>query len=126
MRSGETMGKVSLVGLEFRGNHGVYPEERRLGSRFVVDVDLEFDFSELHDDVKRTVNYASVYEWIAHEITQTSHQLIETLAQTLADQLMKGYPQLEGVRVRVHKPQAPLTGVFQDVWAEVTSKRDLP
>ncbi|MGB9805063.1 dihydroneopterin aldolase, partial [Desulfofundulus sp.] len=33
------MDRVILKGMEFYGYHGVLPEERRMGQRFIVDVE---------------------------------------------------------------------------------------
>ncbi len=37
------MDKISLNRMTFYGYHGVIPEERTLGQRFIVDVDLLLD-----------------------------------------------------------------------------------
>lgn len=50
-------------------------------------------------------------------------RLIETLADQIAERLWQSYPQLEALTVRVHKPQAPLPGLFDDVYVEVDRRR---
>jgi 7,8-dihydroneopterin aldolase/epimerase/oxygenase len=117
------MGKVALIGLEFHGRHGVFAEETRLGARFVVDVEMEFVFANIPDRVTETVDYSAVYASVQDEVAVRRYYLIEVLANTIAERLMLEQPRLERLMVRVHKPHAPLPGVFRDVYAEVSRER---
>ncbi len=117
------MSKVALVGLEFFGRHGVFAEEATLGARYLVDVELEFDFKDIPDTLESTVDYGKVFARVEQEVTQTRHKLIEHLADTLARALLLEHTRLGRVTVRVHKPQAPLPGIFRDVYAEVIRER---
>ena len=40
------MDKIYVNQMEFYGYHGVFPEETKLGQRFVVDVIVETDLSK--------------------------------------------------------------------------------
>lgn len=112
-------GKVVLRGLEFHGRHGVYEEELRFGARFVVDLELEWDFSGLSDHIDATVNYALVYDSVRHEVTEKRFKLIEVLAERIAERILSEHSRLKRATVRVHKPHAPIPGIFRDVYAEV-------
>lgn len=37
------MDKVFFRGMQFYAYHGVYPEENRLGQRFIIDLELGLD-----------------------------------------------------------------------------------
>ncbi|WP_339094980.1 dihydroneopterin aldolase [Deinococcus sp. VB343] len=113
------MTKIVLQGLEFHAHHGVFATEGVLGARFVVDAELHYPFAGIADDLDEAVNYASAYAAIREEVTEKTHQLIEVLADRVADRLLNDFPRLERVRVRVHKPFAPLPGIFRDVCAEL-------
>ncbi|GEM49206.1 dihydroneopterin aldolase [Deinococcus cellulosilyticus] len=119
----QPLGKVVLSGLEFHGRHGVFQEETRLGARFVVDAELFFDFAGIPDDVESTIDYSKVYLTVQDEVTAKRYYLIEVLANTIADRLMMEHPRLQRLLIRVHKPHAPLPGVFRDVYAEVERVR---
>lgn len=112
--------RVVLEGLEFYARHGVYDTEAVLGARFVVDAELHYDFAGLPDELEQAVNYAAVYESIRQEVTETRVQLIEVLADRVARRVLREQPRLKRVTVRVHKPFAPIPGVFRDVYAELT------
>ncbi|KZV48992.1 dihydroneopterin aldolase family protein [Dorcoceras hygrometricum] len=55
--------KLILRGLKFHGYHGVYPEERVLGQKFLVDVDAWMDLQAAgnSDDISDTVSYTTIY-----------------------------------------------------------------
>ena len=118
------MGRVVLEGLEFHARHGVYETEAALGARFVIDAELHWPFAGISDELGAAVNYAAAYDAICEEVTGQRHQLIEVLADRIARRLLRDHPRLEAVTVRVHKPFAPLPGVFRDVYAELTLRRD--
>ncbi|SEJ92194.1 dihydroneopterin aldolase [Deinococcus reticulitermitis] len=118
------MSHVALRGLEFHAFHGVYGAEAELGARFTVDAELHYPFAGRPDDLDATVNYAAAYAAIREEVTERRHLLIETLADRIGRRLLSDFPPLTRVRVRVHKPFAPLPGIFQDVYAELELGRE--
>ncbi len=124
--SGPSTSRVVLEGLEFHARHGVYDTEAVLGARFVVDAELHYDFAGLPDDLSAAVNYAAVYSVIQEEVTGQRHQLIEVLTDRVARRILRDQPRLARVTVRVHKPFAPLPGVFRDVYAELTLEQTPP
>ncbi|AWN23411.1 dihydroneopterin aldolase [Deinococcus irradiatisoli] len=112
-------GRVVLSGLAFHGRHGVYQEESVFGARFVVDAELYYEFADIADELPQAVNYAAVYDLISGIVTGERWQLLEALAGRLARAVLAEQPRLSAVTVRVHKPHAPLPGVFEDVFAEL-------
>jgi len=117
--------RIILEGMVFYGYHGVNPEERELGQRFVVDLDLEKDLSAagLSDDLTQTVNYASAYKLAREVVEGQPCNLIETVAELLATVLLSRLS-IDGVRVRVRKPWAPVKGsVLDSVAVEIVRKR---
>jgi len=117
------LGRIVLEGLEFYGRHGARPEESRLGARFVVDVEMEVAFEGRGDRLEATVDYAAVYARVAAAVGGRRFYLIEALAEHIAEMLLEEFSNLEAVRIRVHKPHAPIPGVFRDVYAEVERRR---
>jgi dihydroneopterin aldolase len=116
---------VALRGLRARGNHGVLEREREEGQLFVVDVVLRLDTRPAAetDDLTRTVHYGEVAEEVTALIAGDPVDLIETLAQRIADQCLKRDPVRE-VEVTVHKPDAPITVPFADVAVTIRRSGD--
>lgn len=110
------MDRIELKGLRVRGFHGVYEFERRQGQDFVVDVSLglSLDRAAATDDVADTVHYGELASRLAQVVAGEPVNLLETLASRLLDVCMseKGVNQ---ATVTVHKPQAPIEQVFNDV-----------
>ncbi|CAN1133877.1 Dihydroneopterin aldolase 2 [Linum perenne] len=55
--------KLVLRGLKFHGFHGVKPEERSLGQKFVIDVDAWMDLQPAgnSDQLVDTISYTDIY-----------------------------------------------------------------
>lgn len=55
--------KLILRGLKFHGYHGVKAEERKLGQKFLVDVDAWMDLlpAGKSDNLSDTVSYTDIY-----------------------------------------------------------------
>lgn len=117
------MDKIILQGMEFYGYHGVLPEERSLGQRFIVDLELELDLRPAGrtDNLELTVNYARVYELVESVVRGKPRRLIESVAEDIASALMEQFP-VAASTVRVKKPQAPVHGHF--TWMAVEIRRD--
>lgn len=117
---------IRLHNAVFYAYHGNQHEERHLGGKFHVDVEMETDFSDAaeHDRLVETVNYEQIYNLVQDIITNQKFNLIETVAKRIADSIMDAYPQVQGVIVRVRKPGAPIKGVADYVEAEVRETRN--
>jgi 7,8-dihydroneopterin aldolase/epimerase/oxygenase len=108
--------RITLTGLRVRGHHGVYPEERRDGQDFVLDVTLWLDTAQAaeSDDVSDTVHYGRLADRLAGVVAGEPVNLLETLAARLAASCLH-YHRVRGCEVTVHKPQAPIAQQFTDV-----------
>jgi dihydroneopterin aldolase len=116
--------RILLTGLTVRGNHGVFDFERRDGQDFVVDVELELDTAPAarSDDVADTVHYGELASALAAVIGGEAVNLLETLAQRLADVCL-GDERVQVATVTVHKPQAPIPQQFGDVAVTIRRTR---
>lgn len=118
--------KIQLRNLTFYANHGVNPEERALGQRFVVDVTLFLDLRAAGqtDDLSRTINYAEAFKLIRGVVEGTPRALIEAVAEDIAAVLLS-HTLARRVMVRVAKPWAPVKGmVAGDVAVEIERTRE--
>lgn len=119
---------IEVTGIRARGFHGVFPEERRDGQDFVVDIGIEADLSAAgaSDDLADTVNYAHVAALVVARIEGEPFDLIERLAAVIAEDVLadEGARLLvDAVTVTVHKPQAPVGVAFGDVTVRVRRER---
>lgn len=116
--------KVSLQNIRLYGYHGATNNERELGQRFEVDVEITADLSDAvtHDEMKRTINYEQVFKLVESEVVHERYHLLETLADRLARDIVEKFGALE-VLVRIRKPSVPIAGAIDHVQVEVVHKR---
>ncbi len=107
------MDTVFLEGMQFYGYHGVNPEERSLGQRFLVDVELSTDLHTAgeSDDLNDTINYSAVYKRIRALVEGAPRSLIEAVAEDIAMILLNEFSAI-GVIVTVRKPEVALRGAM--------------
>jgi len=119
------MDKMIISRMEYYGRHGVFEEERRLGQRFYVGLELEMDLSAagLTDDLTQAVNYAEVHETVKGVVEGESVQLIEALAERIASAVLRTYTRVDAATVRVTKPHPPFDIHFEGVTVEIRRSR---
>jgi ribosomal protein L19E len=68
--------RISLENISLYGYHGASANERELGQRFEIDVDIIADLSEAvaTDDMKKTVNYEKVYRLVESEVVNEKYR----------------------------------------------------
>eukprot|EP00884_Botryococcus_braunii_P017846 jgi/Botrbrau1/4745/Bobra.0137s0017.1 len=122
---GNWQDKIIMKGLEFYGYHGCLPEEKRLGQKFVVDATLYCSLRQagLSDTLSHSVDYAAVYKQIRQKVEGNSRDLIETLAEDIASQILAVHAGVHSVQVAVHKPHVALPGSFHTVGVEILRSR---
>ena len=115
---------IRIEGIEAFGYHGVFPEEKREGQTFVVDVDIETSFDEAiaHDDVAYTVDYGVVAKRVAEIIQGEPADLIETVCDRIVTMVLS-LERVKATRVTIHKPQAPIAVPFAGV--SVSRRREV-
>lgn len=115
------MDTISISGIRARGHHGVLDFERQHGQQFVVDVEMAVDVrpATADDDLRLTVDYSAVAAQVVSIVTGPPVDLIETLAERIAERV-KQFPGVEQVTVNVHKPDAPVGELFDDVVVRIT------
>ena len=114
---------VELRGLEIAGAHGVEEHERATPQPFVYDLWLEVPDAALSDRIEDTVDYREVVSCVRAVSGSRQFQLLEVMAATVAEALLAQF-ELEGVRVRVRKPQVELEAPA--AWTAATVARRRP
>jgi len=116
---------IRLNQMVFYGFHGVHDEERRLGQRFIVSVELYTD--EEKDSTIRTledtVDYTKVYDDIKSVMESRQFLLLESCANTIADKILEDFDLVEKVKIRIQKPSVPIQGILENAEIEISRKR---
>lgn len=112
---------ISLEGLHVFGYHGVEEEEKRLGQLFLYDVELDIGDRGITDRLDDAIDYSHVAAVIREISSERRFDLIEALANVLADRLMEQFQPLH-LKLRIRKPQVKPAGLTVD-FAAVTVER---
>lgn len=115
--------ELSVLGIECWAHHGVFEHEKTDGQRFLVDLVLGVDTrpAAASDDLQDTVDYGSLVTSVKAAVEREPVDLIETVAQRIADVCLDG--RVEWCRVTLHKPDAPIDATFTDVTLTIFRKR---
>lgn len=104
------MDYILIENLTLFANHGVLPEENRLGQKFVLSGKLYLDTSiaASNDDINQTVNYAEICAMITEFTKANTCKLIETAIEQIANEILMNYPLIKSVELTLRKPWAPI------------------
>lgn len=86
---------------------GVWEWERQIKQSVILDLDMASDNrrAAATDTIEDTLNYKAVAKHLIEYVEGTQFQLVETLAEKIAEILLKEF-KLKWVRVRVNKKGA--------------------
>ncbi|MCD4818250.1 MAG: dihydroneopterin aldolase [Candidatus Cloacimonetes bacterium] len=117
--------RINLNEMVFFGYHGVHPEERKLGQRFIVDFSYETDYSHkrLHH-ISDTVDYSEVFDIIKNTMENEEHHLLENCANSLLDNIFVTFPKIIKAYVCITKPSVPIKGILASIEVEVERERE--
>jgi dihydroneopterin aldolase len=100
---------IELAGIVVFGHHGYLEEERRLGQRFLVDVEVDVDdVATRSDRIEDTVDYRRIAQLVREVFTGDERLLLEALAGATADRILERFHEVRSARVRVRKPDVVL------------------
>lgn len=118
----EQYDKISIKNLEVFANHGVFPEENRLGQKFLVTATLYTDTRNagMKDDLTQSIHYGIVSQKITDFLQKHTYQLIETAAEQLVQELLLHTEHLQAVTLELKKPWAPVGLPLETVSVTIT------
>ena len=100
---------ISLRGLRFFADHGIFEEEKRVGNAFGVDI--EMDCTAVDGDsisISQTINYAEAFE-VVEAAFMEREDILENCALKIARRLKERFALLQGVSISIQKLQPPIT-----------------
>jgi len=117
--------RILLHGIEFYGYHGVSEQERIIGHRFSVDVELTIDLRSAgqSDQLECTIDYGEVCRRVVAVGSGEPVRLIEAVAERIANECLSLSDRAEAVRVRVRKLLPPVPSVVAAAEVEIYRTR---
>lgn len=113
--------QIHIKNLEIFAHHGVFPEENKLGQKFLVSATLYTGTRQAgkHDDLTQSIHYGEVSQMITEYLQQHTWKLLETVVENLAEEMLLTIPRLEAVRLELKKPWAPVGLPLETVSVEI-------
>ena len=115
------MDSIILNGMHVQCHLGITEEERVQAQEVIVDLRLSVDMGRARevDHIDHTVNYSTVHQSILKLLGSRSWNLLETVAEAVADTLLQTFP-IQQLTVRVQKPSALIQKHVDWVGVEIT------
>ena len=101
------MDKIFLTDMRIDTVIGIWEWERKIRQTVAVDLEMSADIRKAaaSDEVQDTLNYKKVAKRVQQFVSDSSYQLVETLAEKVAAVIIDEFD-VDWVRVRVNKPGA--------------------
>src|SRR5690349_21178596 len=100
---------IQLHHLRFFGAHAMYAQKTFAGTEFEVNASLTLKAPKTKlVELEDTINYAEVYR-ITEEIFSVRKNLLETLAQEIAESLKQQFSSLKKISIQIIKLNPPIT-----------------
>ena len=105
------MGKISVTNIRVYAYHGCLVEEKKIGSDYRVDVDVEADLTQSakSDQLKDTVDYVLLNRIVKEEMAIASH-LLETVCERILSRFFKEDQLIQKASIAVSKLNPPIGG----------------
>ena len=116
--------RLTVSGLALFSHCGVTAEERVVGQRVLIDLEVVVDLGDAarRGELDATVDYADLCRQVLDIGTRTRHTLLEALAIDLAEAVLLR-PRAREVRVRITKPHPPIASDVVAFSVELTRRR---
>jgi 7,8-dihydroneopterin aldolase/epimerase/oxygenase len=116
--------RIELSQIRAYGYTGFLPEEQVLGQWFEVDLVIDVDLAGAGatDDLTQTLDYRGAIAATKQVIQTAKFALVERLAAEIANQIL-AFDRVTQVRVRLHKPAAPIPDFGGEITIDITRQR---
>jgi len=117
--------RINIKRLEIYAKHGVFAEEKVTPQRFLVSAELYLDLREAGktDDLTKTIHYGTICHEIKGFLENNTFDLLETIAEKLAEELLIKNPQVQEVWLEIQKPDAPVGLDFDTISIDIERRR---
>ena len=142
--------KIHLNDLQFHAYHGVLLSEKSLGQKFLINVEMkkkrrntlsafdtetptpsskatEEDVLKAHDRIEHTVDYAKAFTLVKSIVVSgPQRDLIETVGEDIAGQILRQFASVDEVKVSVEKPHVAIDGDLRSLGISLVRRRRKP
>lgn len=104
---------IRLTDMVFYGYHGALPEEKTLGQRFSVSVNVYRDLRKAGatDQLGDTSDYGLIYHQVKGVMEGDPFDLLEAVAEKIAQRILED-SEVAAVKLEIRKPSVPIPGAL--------------
>lgn len=97
---------IKIKSLEVFGYHGVFDEEKKLGQKYYINIELKLDktFREIDGNMNKTVDYSKLVNSVREFFISDKWDLLESVANELVFFIFKEFSNISEVSVEINKP----------------------
>lgn len=115
--------KIIIEDLRIYAYHGVLPEEKIIGTWYLVNLEITTDIWNAveSDALSSTLNYAEINDIIHREMAIPS-KLMEHVGGRILNTVYQNYPGITFLKIKITKTNPPLKGEMKGVSIELEKK----
>ena len=113
--------KIFLKDIILYGYHGIHELERKVGTEFILKVNMEIDIPTTTITLDDTIDYSVVFSLIKEEFSIPT-TLLENIAIRISERVKAVYPLMNAIQVNIIKNNAPIEGFQGQVGIEFEKK----
>lgn len=115
--------KIIIEDLRIYAYHGVLPEEKIIGTWYLVNMEIFIDLWNAveSDALSSTLNYAEINDIIHREMALPS-KLMEHVGGRILNTVYQNYPGITFLKIKITKTNPPMKGEMKGVSIELEKK----
>ena len=119
------MGTIKVTNIKVYAYHGCLEEETRIGSDYLVNIEVKADLSKssMSDKLEETVDYVFLNQVVKEEMAIASN-LLETVCDRILKRFISENKMVQKATVAVSKLNPPIGGDVEMVTVERTIERN--
>lgn len=119
------MGTIRLKNIRTYSYHGCLEEESKIGSDYLVDLEIKTDLrkSATSDKLEDTVDYVELNRVVKEEMAIRSN-LLEHVAHRIVVRIFRDFPEISRIKLAVSKLNPPIGGDVEMVTVEMEEFRN--
>lgn len=118
------MNSLSINDLEVFGYIGTFEEERKLGQIFKVNLEIKLEnyFSEIGNDLSKTVDYSKLLEFIREYFQNNNGYLLESFGDNITREIFKNFNNIREIDLEIFKPACHVSIGFKGMSVKISRK----
>ncbi len=107
---------IELRKVRLFGYHGLYPEEKKTGGEFEINLSVSFFPAKKIGSLNDSINYELLFDLLKDEM-QKPRELLETLTMDITEKIHEKFMTAKKIKIEIIKLNPPIPGLTGSVAA---------